>query len=249
MKAYLGCDIGKVRPENQDSIRAEAFPDGVLAIVCDGMGGMQNGSAASKIAVAAAEEFFCSGYQTGMPPEEICELLRSGAAAANQKVYRAAVYSEVPLRMGTTLVGIFARNDVACIVNIGDSRAYLLSADGGIRQLTTDHTVVQLLYEQGVISAEERATHVRRNELIRAVGVSSRVLSDTQTIPLQQGDMLLLCSDGLYGMVPEQEIEKICRSSPPDQVPETCIAKANAAGGKDNISVILLTQSENAEDA
>lgn len=248
MKAFLGCDIGRMRPENQDSIRAEAFPDGVLALVCDGMGGMQNGSAASKIAVAAAEEHFCAKYETGMPPEEVCELLRSGAAAANQKVYRAAVYSETPVRMGTTLVGAFARNDVACIVNIGDSRAYLLSADGGIRQLTTDHTVVQVLYEQGVISAEERATHVRRNELIRAVGVSSRVLSDTQALPLQQGDMLLLCSDGLYGMVPEDQIEQICRSNPPEQVPDVCIAKANANGGKDNISVILLMQSENAEE-
>jgi len=244
LKAFLGCDIGRVRQENQDSLRAEAFADGVLALVCDGMGGMQNGSTASKIAVAAAEEYFCANYQTGMPAEEVCDLLRASAADANQKVYRAAVYGDTPSRMGTTLVGIFARNDTACLVNIGDSRAYLLPADGGITQLTTDHTVVQLLYERGEITAEERATHIRRNELVRAVGVSSRVLSDTQTVPLQEGDMLLLCSDGLYGMLTEEQIEQICRSSPAEQVPECCIAQANEAGGRDNISVILLTQCE-----
>ena len=86
MKAFLGCDIGRVRQENQDSLRAEAFADGVLALVCDGMGGMQNGSTASKIAVAAAEEYFCANYQTGMPAEEVCDLLRASAADANQKV-------------------------------------------------------------------------------------------------------------------------------------------------------------------
>ena len=85
MKAYLGSDIGKTRSENQDSIRAESFPDGVLALVCDGMGGMQNGSAASKIAVAAAEERFCAEYVSGMPPEAVCELLRNCAADADRK--------------------------------------------------------------------------------------------------------------------------------------------------------------------
>ena len=247
MKAYLGCDIGKVRQENQDSILAESFPDGVFAIVCDGMGGMQNGSAASKIAIAAAEERFCADYRTEMEPSELCELLRACASDANQKVYRAAVYGDSPVRMGTTLVGAFVRDSVACLVNIGDSRAYLLPADGGITQLTIDHTVVQLLYERGEITAEERATHVRRNELIRAVGVSSRVLSDTQELPLAAGDALLLCSDGLYGMIPEERLEQICRETPPEQVPERCIAEANANGGRDNISVILLTDRGNPE--
>ncbi|MBQ6041471.1 MAG: protein phosphatase 2C domain-containing protein [Oscillospiraceae bacterium] len=241
MKAYLGCDIGKTRTENQDSIRAENFPDGVFAVVCDGMGGMQNGSAASKIAVSAAEERFRSEYSTGMEPEAVCELLRSCAADANQKVYQAAVYSEMRARMGTTLVGVFARDDVLCSVNVGDSRAYLLPAEGPLKQLTVDHTVVQLLFEQGMIREEERATHERRNELIRAVGVSGRVLADTQILPLQPGERVLLCSDGLYAMVPEARIAELIRKNPPEQLPELCIAEANANGGRDNISVILLT--------
>lgn len=242
MRAYLGCDIGKQRRENQDSIRAEAFPDGVLALVCDGMGGMQNGSAASKIAVAAAEERFRANYRPGMEPDEICELLRSCAAAANQKVYQAAVYGERPSRMGTTLVGAFARDNICCIVNVGDSRAYLIGSEGAARQLTTDHTVVQLLYEQGVITAEMRATHERRNELMRAIGVSNRVLSDTQQLPLCAGERVVLCSDGLYGMVSDDRMAELVRTFPPEQLPEQCIAEANANGGKDNISVILLVQ-------
>ena len=242
MKAYLGSDIGKTRTENQDSIRAESFPDGVLALVCDGMGGMQNGSAASKIAVAAAEERFCADYTGGMPDEAVCELLRNCAADANQKVYQAAVRSQMRSRMGTTLVGAFARDDVISIVNVGDSRAYLLPAEGELQQLTTDHTVVQLLFEQGTITAEERATHSRRNELIRAIGVSSRVLADTQTVQLAERDQVLLCSDGLYSMVDAARIAEMMRQHAPEQLPELLIAEANAQGGKDNISVILLTR-------
>lgn len=244
MKAYLGCDIGRARTENQDSIRAENYPDGVLAIVCDGMGGMENGSVASKIAIAAAEDSFRAAYQTGMTDAEICELLRSSAADANHKVYRAAVSSRMRSRMGTTLVGAFVRQETSCIVNIGDSRAYLLPKDGALRQLTTDHTVVQLLYEQGMITADERATHARRNELMRAVGVSSRVLADIQTVPLEAGDRILLCSDGLYNMIPLSRMEQLLRDTAAEQVPEVCIAEANANGGRDNISVILLTDEQ-----
>ncbi|MCQ2417547.1 MAG: protein phosphatase 2C domain-containing protein [Oscillospiraceae bacterium] len=240
MKAFLGCDIGKCRTENQDTIRAMQFRDGVFAIVCDGMGGMQDGAVASKIAAAAAEERFSAEYSETMTPEEICELLQQSAAEANQKVYQTACRNRLYSRMGTTLVAAYVRDDTLCLVNIGDSRAYLSSADGSFSQLTTDHTVVQLLYEQGVIRAEERATHARRNELMRAVGVSSRVLSDTGIIPLCPGDRVMLCSDGLYGMIPEKRLAELTRQSKPEQYPEICVDEANANGGADNISVILI---------
>jgi len=244
LKAFLGCDIGKVRKENQDSVCTVDFADGVLALVCDGMGGMQNGSMASGMAISAAKELFASKYQANMSAGEICELLRECATEANQVVFQEAMNSDPPLRMGTTLVGVFARENEACLINIGDSRAYLLGSEEEIRQLTTDHTVVQVLYEQGVITAEERATHYRRNELIRAVGVSNRVLSDTQILPLQTGDRLLLCSDGLYGMLPDQKIQELSRENSPEKMPEVFIREANEAGGRDNISVILLARAE-----
>ena len=242
MKAYLGCDIGMKRAENQDAVTAEQMEDGVFAVVCDGMGGMQNGSAASHIAIDTARETFLAGYRTGMESAEICELLRCCAADANHAVYQAAVHGEVPSRMGSTMVGVFAREGEACVVNVGDSRAYLIAADGDVKQLTTDHTVVQLLYEQGVIRADERATHARRNELMRAIGVSSRVLADTEAIPLEPDDRLLLCSDGLYGMVQENVLAELVRSTPPSELPAKAIALANENGGRDNISVVLIVR-------
>ena len=242
MKAYMGCDIGLKRAENQDAVTTETLGDGVLAIVCDGMGGMQNGSAASRIAIETAKDSFLREYRPGMEPAEICAILRNCAAAANHEVYQAAVHGEVPSRMGSTLVGVFARDDAACIVNVGDSRAYLIEAEGDARQLTTDHTVVQLLYEQGVIRAEERATHARRNELMRAIGVSSRVLADTQIILPAKTDRILLCSDGLYGMVDDRELAELVRGTSPAELPEKAIAAANENGGRDNISLVLLVR-------
>ena len=246
MKAYFDCDIGRVRSENQDSVLALEFPDGVLALVCDGMGGMQNGSAASRIAISTAQERFCSEYKEGMDAEAVCELLRTCTADANRNVYQEAVHAEVPSRMGTTLVGAFVRSSVACIVNVGDSRCYLISAEGPARQLTTDHTVGQLLYEQGVITAQERATHVRRNELMRAVGVSGRVLPDTRIVPISPGDRILLCSDGLYGMVSDTELAELVRQCAPSELPARAIAAANEHGGRDNISVAVIDPAEEA---
>ncbi|MBR5405628.1 MAG: protein phosphatase 2C domain-containing protein [Oscillospiraceae bacterium] len=220
----------------------EEFSDGVLAIVCDGMGGMQNGSAASQIAIAAAADQFRKGYQPAMDGEAVCELLRAATAHANQKVYRASVHGAVPSRMGTTLVAAFARDGEAFIVNVGDSRAYLVTEEGSARQLTTDHTVVQLLYEQGAITADERATHARRNELMRAVGVAIRVLADTQSLPLTDGDRLVLCSDGCYGMISDDRMAELVRETAPEEFPARAIAEANENGGKDNISVVLLVK-------
>ena len=240
MKAYLACDIGKVRTENQDCVRFEKLSDGILALVCDGMGGMQNGSAASRIAITTAAESFLQRYQPGMTPPEVSALLRICAVDANHSVYREAVHGAEPSRMGSTLVAAYVRQNTACIVNVGDSRAYLIPAEGEVRQLTTDHTVVQLLYEKGVITADERATHIRRNELMRAIGVSARVLPDTHIVTLNAGDRLLLCSDGLYGMLTPGQITEVCRSCTSEEFPERAVSAANANGGRDNISVVLV---------
>lgn len=241
LKAFQGTDIGRVRRENQDSICSKEYADGIFALVCDGMGGMLSGSAASQNAIYTAAAYFDANYTPGMPENAVCDLLRGCAAEANDTVYRDSLERGVPGGMGTTLVGVFQRQERCCIVNVGDSRAYLLRTDGTIRQLTTDHTFVQQLYEQGVIRAEERATHPRRNELTRAVGVQNRVHVDTDCISLLPGDSMLLCSDGLYGMVAEERIAEIYRQTQPEEFPERCIAEANANGGRDNISLVLVT--------
>ncbi|MBR5372127.1 MAG: serine/threonine-protein phosphatase [Oscillospiraceae bacterium] len=239
MKAYQGSDIGKIRAENQDSLASKCYEDGLFALVCDGMGGMLSGSAASSGAILAAAQLFDERYQTGMENNALCDLLRECAAAANKEVFRMSVESGFPGSMGTTLVGIFMRHSHCCIVNVGDSRAYLLPADGSIRQLTTDHTFVQHLYEQGEITAEERMTHERRNELTRAIGVQKSVLVDTFCMEMADGDRILLCSDGLYGMVSEERMAELINHTEPEQVPEECIREANENGGRDNITLIL----------
>lgn len=239
MKAYQGTDIGRLRKENQDNLVSKSYDDGVFALVCDGMGGMLSGSAASSAAVLSASKLFDENYQTGMECNELCDLLRACAAEANREVFQMSEETGLPGSMGTTLVGIFMRRSHCCIVNVGDSRAYLMPADGTIRQLTTDHTFVQHLYEQGAITAEERKTHDRRNELTRAIGVQSHVLVDTGCIEMEDGDRVLLCSDGLYGMVSDERIAEIVNQTAPEDVPETCIREANENGGRDNITLIL----------
>lgn len=221
----------------------ETFDSGVLAIVCDGMGGMQNGADASKLAIEAAGETFRNGYKADMNTDEVCELLKESTLAANQAVYRAAVHGKTRIRMGSTLVGAFVCGVLTSIVNVGDSRAYLIAVDeGDAMQLTLDHTVVQLLFERGDIEAEERATHPRRNELTRAIGVSNRVLPDIYQLQIRSDDKLLLCSDGLYNFVSAEKMAEIVRKLPPEEVPAALVAEANANGGKDNISAILLAE-------
>ena len=242
MQAFGGSHIGKVRSENQDHIYYETYPNGLLAIVCDGMGGMRDGLEASETAITVAFERFRKDYTASMPHAEVHELLRSAVADANHAVYWAAMQKGIPAKMGTTLVGVFARETHISLVNVGDSRCYRIGSEGPAEQLTTDHTVAQALYEQGVITAEMRATHARRNELTRAVGVCERLLVDMVDFDIQPNEQLLLCSDGLYGMVREDVLADVVRRTPPEQVPSRCITLANENGGNDNISVILLTQ-------
>ena len=242
MNGYSACDIGKTRHENQDCLTTEQFDDGILAIVCDGMGGMENGAEASRLAVEAAADAFREVYTKDLASDAICELLRDCAGEANHAVYQVAVHGENRVRMGSTLVGAFVRGNLVCLVNVGDSRAYLIRPEGEAVQLTLDHTVVQMLYERGDITAEQRTVHPRRNELTRAIGVSYRVLADSYELLLKEGEKLLLCSDGLYSHVDEQEIADIVRKEPAEKVPQALVDAANQAGGRDNISVILLVQ-------
>lgn len=242
MNVYSACDIGKTRHENQDCLTTERLEDGILAIVCDGMGGMDNGAEASRLAVEAAVAAFRGAYSTGLVSDAVCELLTECAAEANHAVYQVAAHGETRIRMGSTLVGAFLRDDFACLVNVGDSRAYLIRKKGSAKQLTMDHTVVQLLYERGEISAEMRAIHPRRNELTRAIGVTYRVLADTYELVLKEGEKLLLCSDGLYSHVEDDKIAEIVRTETAENVPQALVDAANQAGGRDNISVVLLTR-------
>lgn len=240
MECYQCCEIGRVRKENQDTVAVHMLPDGLLAVVCDGMGGMQCGKEASEIAAKAFTESVLQSYRTELSDDAVGDLLRNAAADANHAVYTAAVDADLRMHMGTTLVAGLLRGNRCRLVNVGDSRAYLLHREQAPTQLTVDHTAAQYLYERGDIEAEERATHPRRNELTRAVGVMSRVLADSVECELQDGDRLLLCSDGLYGMMTEDDIAAIVADGPFAEAAQRLTDKANENGGRDNISVILI---------
>lgn len=240
MEFCQSCDIGRVREENQDTIMTCAVPEGVLAVVCDGMGGMQCGKEASTIAAKAFTEHINASYDPCMPDDALESLLRDAVAEANQAVYTAAAEANLRMRMGTTLVAALLRGKECRLVNVGDSRAYLLPQEGLPTQLTVDHTAAQYLYERGDIEAEERATHPRRNELTRAIGVMPRVPADFVQCTLQEGERLLLCSDGLYGMLSDDEIGQIIRENSLEETAQHLVDAANANGGRDNISVILI---------
>ncbi len=234
------CEIGQVREENQDTVATRALPDGVLAVVCDGMGGMQCGKEASNIAATAFVNRMMQGYRAGMEPDALSDLLYQAVADANRSVYTAAVAANLRMRMGTTLVAAVLRGQECFIVNIGDSRAYVIGAETSPVRLTIDHTAAQYLYERGDITAEECATHPRRNELTRAVGVMPHVLTDRFDCTLQSGQRLLLCSDGLYGMLDDGTIGTLASEGEPADAAKNLVDAANAQGGRDNISVILI---------
>ncbi len=234
------CEIGKVREENQDTIATRALPDGVLAVVCDGMGGMQGGKEASNIAATAFVNRMMQNYQAGMEADALSDLLHQAVAEANRSVYNAAVAANLRMRMGTTLVAAVLRGQECFIVNIGDSRAYVIGTDVPPLQLTIDHTAAQYLYERGAITAEARATHPRRNELTRAVGVIPHVLADRFDCTLQSEQRLLLCSDGLYGMLDGETIGAVAMAAEPTEAAKHLLDAANERGGRDNISVILI---------
>ena len=181
MRFRFGTDIGLRREENQDAVRCEYFGHNVLAVVCDGMGGERAGKEASEIAINEFFQRFSAGYTESLGDEEIRKLLIASVSAANSVIYTRARLDFKNFGMGTTCVAAFVKKNTAFIINVGDSRAYLIS-DNGLSQITTDHNVSTLLFEQGKISEAEMETHPQRHMLVRAVGVEKTVLLRSYTM-------------------------------------------------------------------
>lgn len=240
MKAICGTDIGLVRNENQDRIAIEYFDDAILGIVCDGMGGASCGSEASTIAIQSFLETFKSGYRTYLESENIKELLLKSIENANSSVYTTSLTSIEKFGMGTTCVAVFIKDDGnVYTINVGDSRAYVF-LDNEIVQLTIDHNYAQFLYQMGEIRKEEIETHPERNMLMRAVGVEETVDADFFDFSLEVPFKILLCSDGLYAFVPEDKMLDIVLNKPWEEIPSRLIQSANANGGRDNISLVVI---------
>jgi PPM family protein phosphatase len=226
---YAATDTGRQRRANEDSLLARS----PLFVVADGMGGAQAGEVASRIAV----ESFQPGIGGARGAEaELAELAR----AANARIHELSHANVEQAGMGTTLTAVHVGEHDVAIAHVGDSRAYCLR-DGQLLRLTDDHSLVDELLRQGRLTPEEAVEHPQRSVITRALGPEHTVDVDTRSFRARAGDVYLLCSDGLTTMVPEQRIAEIMGAgSSLRDAGETLIAAANEAGGRDNITVVLL---------
>ena len=251
MNFFGKSDTGKVRSANQDSYLIRAITrNATLAVVCDGMGGAKSGNVASECAV----EVFCERvvkYASGkihdghlrLTSDDACIILDNAVHDANTAVWRKSQSSPDFQGMGTTLVAALFVDDVVYVVNVGDSRLYLIS-DNTITQITHDHSYVQYLVDIGRISEEEARTAPNRNIITKAVGTESSVDADvfvTEIDPTVNPAYVLLCSDGLTNyLAPEQLFEILKAETSVDEKTTTLISRANSLGGTDNITAVVI---------
>lgn len=234
-------DAGLIRLINEDraAVRDE-FNGFTLAIVADGMGGHQAGEIASQMAIELVETEMRSVLTADMTVEQRKDTVRSAISVANDRVFEIASKQARYQGMGTTVVAALATSTDLVIGHIGDSRAYLVSNDS-IRQLTEDHSLVNELIKSGQITQEEASVHPLRNVVTRALGTDKQVDVDVVHTAWRTGDVLLLCSDGLSGLVGESELYSVItdRRDLQDKV-DRLVERALEEGGGDNITVVLL---------
>ncbi len=240
MKAVFRTDRGKVRKHNEDNGGVFMNQEGtIFAIVADGMGGHRAGDVASTLAVTKMKEAWDEKSSASTPDEEE-KWLEKSINEVNTFLYKHAEENSECKGMGTTVVAAICSDKFVTIAHIGDSRIYLLN-ESGFKQLTEDHTLVNVLVKSGQISKEDAEHHPRKNVILRALGTEQQVEMDIKTIVFEEGDMLLLCSDGLSNKVADDEMERIITSDETlDQKADYFIKLANEYGGEDNITLILL---------
>ena len=241
MKVWGMTDVGLVRKENQDAyaVRQELGSGHTVCVVCDGMGGPAGGKLASRIAVDTFITEMEKRLFGGMTAEELQDASACAVSLANRAIQEAAEHLEEYQNMGTTLVSAVIFEGGAVITNVGDSRAYHIRQEG-ITQITRDHSLVEHMLERGDITAEEARRHPNRNLITRALGPDVDAECDGFLCPMNPGEFLLLCTDGLVNTVTDQEIwTEVLR---PDA--ESCmdrllkIAKRN--GASDNVTAVLM---------
>ncbi len=240
LKLYSKSDVGLVRKSNEDACRSGVFSEhAAWAVVCDGMGGVNGGNVASSIAVEKIAASILSGYREGMDESSVRELMASAVACANGAVHEVAGSDSALTGMGTTVVAAIVCGGEAHVAHAGDSRAYLIS-NGTIRQLTTDHSMVQEMIEKGDLTAQQAKTHPQKNIITRALGVESSLRVDYSVTPFSQGDRLLICTDGLTNYLDADQILSLALKLDGGPLTERLIALAKEAGGSDNITVVIL---------
>lgn len=228
-------DKGRVREHNEDTIRWDVF--GGWAVLADGMGGHLAGEVASALAgetIAGRLAELNNG-----DAEQVKLALHEAVVAANRAIHAQALADIRCHSMGTTVLAAVARDELLSCAHVGDSRLYRYNADGLVL-LSHDHSLVQELVDEGFISQEDAASSVHRNVITRALGLQDTVEVDLLQVATTPGDLFLLCSDGLSDKLPHDELERLLKDGSLDTMARTLVDEANARGGEDNISAILI---------
>lgn len=238
LKTFSKTDIGRKRKLNQDAVYTSEQPVGNLKnlfLVADGMGGHNAGDYASKMTLETMVEHIAGSRETNP-----AKILEDAIAAANTLVRNMAGQNPELEGMGTTVVAASCEGETLHVANVGDSRLYIIR-EGKIHQVTRDHSWVEEMVRRGGLGREEARNHPDKNIITRAVGAEDTVKIDFFTVGLEEGDMILMCTDGLTNMLEDEEILNILKISRDIvEMAEELVRAANEKGGRDNISVILI---------
>ncbi len=247
LRAFGLTDVGRKRKHNEDAYLVDS--ERGLFVVADGMGGHAAGEVASRITVESMQEFVATSDDTtesswpfgyGNRASSSGNRLTAAVERANEKVMRAVANRPELKGMGTTVVAALVDAERATLVHVGDSRAYLFR-ESELRRLTDDHSWVQEQVNAGILSEDEAKSHPLKNVVTRALGGSPHVSVDLIEVPLRAGDRFLLCSDGLTGMVADDEIQGfLLEESDAEAVVRKLVDLANERGGVDNITSIVI---------
>lgn len=239
-------DIGQTRASNEDSL-ISVVPDdqdllrarGALFVVSDGMGGHSRGDVASELTIRCVEDAYYQDLDNDIPTALVRAVEQANAAICQENAAGGEQAQEAGRsHMGATCVAAVLHEHMLYAANVGDSRVYVLH-EGQLRQITRDHSLVAQMVERGELSAAEMRTHELRNLIYRSLGLAD-VEVDLFTEPVQAGDTLILCTDGLCGVVPDEELQDIVVRYGPEESVHQLIARANEAGGPDNITAIVV---------
>ena len=234
-------DPGCARSQNQDAYQMEMLDKHtLLCVICDGMGGAKSGNVASTLAIDVFTQEVKRTYQSGMSDKELDWMLRNAVKLANFTVYDQAKQFEEFDGMGTTLVAALIRGKTATIVNVGDSRGYYIDEDG-IRQVTTDHSLVQMMVSRGELTAEQAKTYPGKNFITRAIGTEAVAECDVFTCKLKKKACIFLCTDGLTNLLDEQEILfEVAHEEDKEQCCQRLLDIVKRRGAPDNVTSILV---------
>lgn len=240
MEFYSKTDIGRKRKTNQDAVMGQVVSsDLAWSVVCDGMGGNNGGDIASRMAVEEVSRHMVEVLKNKTDTESIKNLMEYSARCANIAVFNKSQQDSNLSGMGTTIVLAVVEKNNLYLLHAGDSRAYVIGRYG-IKQISVDHSIVQEMVNSGEITALEARNHSQKNIITRALGVNSEIDLDYNELTLENGDIVMLCTDGLSNHLEDQEIYQLFCKHTINKIPRILIDKCNSRGGNDNITVSLI---------